>query len=176
LRGVIGNKRIQTPADVKGLKIRVVENPLYIATWRAAGANPVPVAFGEVYLALKQGAIDAVDTNYEAFYGAKHYEVAKYLAETDHMYTAAVIGINVGKFNGLSPDLQKAMLEAAEDAKHESWAKAQDIEQRAKRVIGQHVKEVTRPDAAAFREVMKSVYQEWEPLVGKDLLDLVRRR
>jgi tripartite ATP-independent transporter DctP family solute receptor len=171
LRGVISNKRIQTPADVKGLKIRVVENPLYIATWRAAGANPVPMAFGEIYLALKQGALDAVDTNYEAFYGAKHYEVAKYLAETDHMYTAAVIGINLPKFSAVPPELQKAMLDAAEDAKQESWAKAQDIEQRAKRVIGQHVKEVTRPDAAAFREAMKKVYKDWEPAIGKDLLD-----
>ncbi len=171
LRGVIGNKRVQTPADVKGLKIRVVENPLYIATWRAAGANPVPMAFGEIYLALKQGALDAVDTNYEAFYGAKHYEVAKYLAETDHMYTAAVIGINLAKFNALPPDLQKAVLSAAEDAKQESWAKAQDIEQRAKRVIGQNVREVTRPDKSAFREAMAKVYKDWEAAVGKDLID-----
>jgi len=176
LRGVISNKRIQTPADVKELKIGEVENPLCIATWRAAGANHVPMAFGEIYLALKQGAIDAVDTNYEAFYGAKLYEVAKYLAETDHMYTGAVIGINLGKFNALPPDLQKAMFEAAEDAKNESWAKAQDIEQRAKRVIGQHVKEVTRPDANAFREVMRKVYKDWEPAIGKDLLDLALPR
>ena len=172
LRGLIGSKRIQSPADVKGLKIRVVESPLYIATWRALGANPVPMAFGEIYLALRQGALDAVDTNYEAFYGAKHYEVAKYLAETDHMYTAAVIGVNLAKFNALPPDLQKVMVEAAEDAKRESWAKAQDIEQRAKRVIGENVKEVTRPDKAAFREAMTKVYKDYEAVIGKDLIDL----
>ena len=79
MRGVIGNKRIITPADVKGLKIRVVPNPIYIAAWKSVGANPVPMAFDEIYLGLQQGVIDAVDTNYEAFYGAKHYEVAKYL-------------------------------------------------------------------------------------------------
>jgi TRAP-type C4-dicarboxylate transport system substrate-binding protein len=129
------------------------------------------MAFSEIYLALQQGAIDAVDTNYEAFYGAKHYEVSKYLAETDHMYSAAVIGINLSKYTALPPDLQKAMIDAAQDAKRESWAKAQDIEQRAKRVIGEKVKEVTRPDKAAFREAMVKVYKEWEASLGKDLID-----
>ena len=171
-RGIIGNKRIQTAADVKGVKIRVVENPLYLATWRAAGANPVPLAQGEVYLALKQGAIDAVDTNYEAFYGQKFYEASSYMAVTDHMYTAAVIGINLPRFNALPPDLQKVVLEAAEDAKLESWAKAQNLEQRAKQVVQQYVKEVTYPDKTAFRQIMQKVYKEYEAAVGKDLLDL----
>ena len=91
-RGVIGNKPVRSPADAKGLKIRVVPNPIYIAAWKSVGANPVPLDFGEIYLGLQQGVIDAVDTNYEAFYGAKHYEVAKYLALTDHMYTGAISG------------------------------------------------------------------------------------
>ena len=172
LRGVIGNKPVRTPADLKGLKIRVVPNPLYIAAWKAAGANPVPLAFGEIYLALQQGVIDAVDTNYEAFYGAKHYEVSDYLAITDHMYTAAIIAMNLRKFEGLPADLQKVMLHAAADAKIESWAKAQEIETRAKEVIGKNVNEVTHPDRAAFRDAMKSVYTRYEAAMGKDLLGL----
>jgi tripartite ATP-independent transporter DctP family solute receptor len=172
LRGIIGNKPIRTPADMKGLKIRVVPNALYIAAWKAAGANPVPLPFGEIYLALQQGVIDAVDTNYEAFYGAKHYEVSDYLALTDHMYTAAIIGMNLRKFEGLPADLQKALLQAAEDAKIESWTKAQAIEERAKQVIGDNVIEVTRPDRAKFQAAMQSVYKEYEAAVGKDLLEL----
>ena len=172
LRGIIGNKPVRTPEDLEGLKIRVVPNPLYIAAWKAAGANPVPLAFSEIYLALQQGVIDAVDTNYEAFYGAKHYEVSNYLALTDHMYTAAIIAMNLRKFEGLPADLQEVMLQAAADAKVESWAKAQEIETRAKEVIGNNVDEVTRPDKAAFREAMKSVYTQYEAAIGKDLLEL----
>ena len=172
LRGIIGNKPVRTPADLEGVKIRVVPNPLYIAAWKAAGANPVPLAFSEIYLALQQGVIDAVDTNYEAFYGAKHYEVSKYLALTDHMYTGAIIAMNLRKFEGLPADLQEVMLQAAADAKVESWAKAQEIEMRAKEVIGENVDEVTQPDRAAFRDAMKSVYKQYEAAMGKDLLAL----
>ena len=89
------------------------------------------------------------------------------MAVTDHMYTAAVIGMNLGKFKALPADLQKMMLEAAQEAKLASWDKAHEIEERAKDVIGKHVKEVTHPDRAAFRSAMQSVYKEYEAAVGR---------
>ena len=172
LRGVISIKPIRTPADVKGMKIRVVQNPLHEAAWKALGANPVHVPFAEIYTALEQGEIDAVDTNYEAFYGMNHHEVSEYLTLTDHMYTAAIIAMNMKKFEALPADLQRVMLQAAADAKIESWAKAQEIEVRAIEVIGKNVNEVIRPDRAAFRDAMTSVYKQYEAAMGKELLEL----
>src|SRR5207248_2884950 len=110
---LIRPRAVNTVADVKGLKVRVIENPLYVATWRSVAANPVPMAWPEVYTGLQQGTIDAVDTNPIGMRDGKLYEVAKNLAITDHIFTTIVLMMNLDKWKALAPDLQAAVLEAA---------------------------------------------------------------
>jgi len=104
-RGFISKKPIRGIEDMKGLKIRVVENPLYILNIKTFGGNPVPMNWLEVYTALDQGTIDGVETNYNGMKDAKFHEVAKNVAVTDHIYTTFVMIINLKIFQGLSQDL-----------------------------------------------------------------------
>ncbi|MBI3964024.1 MAG: TRAP transporter substrate-binding protein, partial [Chloroflexi bacterium] len=102
---------INTPDDLKGLKLRVVESPIYVATWRALGASPTPMAWPEVYTGLQQGTIDAVDAQPFGHRDAKQYEVAKQLSITNHTYTAILLVMNLDKWKTLPPDLQQILME-----------------------------------------------------------------
>ena len=107
---------INQPANMKGKKIRVIENALYVRTVQAFGGNPVPMAWPEVYTALQQRTIDGVDTNYHGMADSKLFEVAKSLAITDHIFTATVYVMNMKKFSSLSPAHQDVVLKAARAA------------------------------------------------------------
>src|SRR6478609_668729 len=107
---------VTKPDDLKGKKIRVIENPLYVRTIRAYNGNPVPMAWPEVYSALQQKTIDGVETNYHGMSDSKLYEVAKSLAVSDHIWTATVFMINKKKFESLSPKQQDAISQAAKEA------------------------------------------------------------
>ena len=99
---------VAKPDDLKGKKIRVIENPLYVRTIRAYAGNPVPMAWPEVYSALQQNTIDGVETNYHGMSDSKLYEVAKSLTVSDHIWTATVFMINKKK-------LEFAVAEASGD-------------------------------------------------------------
>jgi tripartite ATP-independent transporter DctP family solute receptor len=173
-RGILTTKKpLESPKDLKGLKIRVIENPLYIVTLRAFGANAVPMAWPEVYTALDQGTIDGVDTNYAGMYDAKQYEVTKFLAVSDHIYTAVVMLMNLKKFKSLPNDLQQVMLEAgkaAGDRTRETASKANNgaIEFMAKRGL-----KVTHPARKPFEDLSAGVYKRFSAQVGHDLIDEV---
>lgn len=174
LRGILNNKRpIEKPDDLKGLKIRVIENPLYITSLRTFGANPVPMAWPEIYTAMQQGTIDGVDTNYVGFFDAKHYEVGKYLAVTDHMYTPVVVLMNLKTFKSLPRDLQQVMLKAGKaggERARELAKKANDdaIEFMAGRGII-----VTRPARKPFEDKAQEVYKRFAAQIGQDLINEV---
>lgn len=111
------NRAVRTPADVKGLKIRTQPNPVHLQAWKLLGSNPVPMPLGELYGALESGAVDAQEHPIEITHSAKFYEVQKHLTLTRHAFTAMPVVLNKAKFDGLTPDLQKVLLDAAQDAK-----------------------------------------------------------
>jgi tripartite ATP-independent transporter DctP family solute receptor len=171
---LIRNKAVNGLADVKGLKVRVIENPLYVATWRAVAANPVPMAWPEVYTGLQQGTIDAVDTNPIGMRDAKLYEVAKNLAVTHHIFTALVLMMNLDKWKALPPDLQKAVMDAAKAGQEANRKRAAVANEEAIEVMKQNGVKVTQPDAASFREAALKVHNQFKAQVGPDLLKLVQ--
>ncbi len=114
-RSVTNNKRpIKTPDDLKGLKLRTMENPLQIAAWKALGANPTPMAFGEVFTALQQGTVDGQENPYTLIVNMRFHEVQKYLTTSQHVYTAVAPVFNKAFYDSLSPD-QKKLVNAAFD-------------------------------------------------------------
>lgn len=116
-RNITNNRKpITTPDDVKHLKIRVPQSQILVQTFEALGANPVPMAFGELYTAMETGAIEAQDHPMPALFSGKFYEVQKYLSLTNHGYTAVGVVINKRKFDKLSADEQKIILECAKEA------------------------------------------------------------
>lgn len=111
------NKAVRTPADVKGLKIRTQQNPVHVQAWKLLGTNPVPMPLSELYSALESGAVDAQEHPIEITHSAKFYEVQKHLTLTRHAFTAMPVVLNKAKFDALAPDLQKVLVDAANEAK-----------------------------------------------------------
>jgi tripartite ATP-independent transporter DctP family solute receptor len=113
-RDLTNSKRpIRKPEDLQGLKIRLMESPIFIDTFKQMGVNPVPMPFPEIYNALQQGVIDGQDNPLYTSILMKFTEVNKYVTITHHMLTECPIVANLAWWNSLSPEVQKIMREAA---------------------------------------------------------------
>ena len=175
MRGFLVNgKPINSPEDMKGLKVRVIENPIYVQTMRAFAANPVPMAWPEVYTGLQQGTVTGVETNYHGMADSKLYEVAKSLAVTDHIYTATVYIMNQPKFQSLSKPHQDAIVKAAVAAGETMRAASDKANADAIALMEKNGATVTRPDPAAFAEKVQGVHKYFASIVGPDLLQQVK--
>lgn len=107
---------VNKPEDISGLKVRTNQNPMYIKAFSLLGANPVPMPLSELYTALETRAVDAQEHPIGIFWSAKLYEVQKHLSLSNHGYTPLIVVMNKAKFDGLTPELQQAVLEAAKEA------------------------------------------------------------
>lgn len=157
---------INKPEDIKGLKIRVMESPEFIALYKAYGAIPVPMAPGEIYTSLQQGVIDGLETAIGAAYVMKAYEVAKYGAALGEVLAQNSFGVNAKWFDSLSDDLKRALVQAGLDSNLgsrrrderdrewsiEAWKKAGGI--------------VTYPDRKAFADIGRTIYPQFYDKVG----------
>jgi tripartite ATP-independent transporter DctP family solute receptor len=174
-RDITNNKRpIYTPEDLKGIKIRVMESPVPIATFNVAGANPTPMAWGEVFTALQQGTIDAQENPLPVIYTQKLYEVQKYLSLTDHFYAPALFLMSGDMFDSLSADDQALFMEAAAEATaYEREVSLQQAEDYVALCVDEGM-EVNEVDKALFVEAMAPVYEQFEEELGKDLIDEIK--
>ena len=167
-RSVWNRRRpIRTPEDLKGLKIRVMESPVMIDTFKALGAIPTPMAYTELYMAAKQGVIDGAETPPYALTDQKAPEVAKYYSLTKHFTMPSGLGVNAKWYNALSPEYKKALLEAAEEARawYDEQYDAVNIAALAEaKQLGMEVNEVT--DIEQFRKAVAPVYDKYADQVG----------
>ena len=172
-RNMMVNKRpINTPEDMRGLTIRVQESPAYVAFMKALGANPVPMPYVEVYLAMKQGTIDGMELPSFTLTSDKFQEVTKYYSLTRHSYPPIAYFMSMKRYQSLSPDLQKIVGEAMQQTcalhrKLEVEREKQDYEVMKK--AGTQINEVKDPKA--FQALMKPVYTSVEQQVGKEFMD-----
>ncbi|MGM0754177.1 MAG: DctP family TRAP transporter solute-binding subunit [Bacillota bacterium] len=168
------NGPIENPDQLKGLKFRTLENPLHTDTFKAFGANASPFAFGELYTALQQGTYDAMECPVSLYYTNKFYEVQDYLSLTGHVYAATALLMNNDFYNELPEDLQKLVTEASEEYRDEQrgLAQEQDVEFLGKlKENGMEVNDLTDEQRDAFREAASSVYDQYVPKIGEDLVD-----
>ena len=113
-RNITNNKaEITTPADLKGIKIRTMENPLHMAFFKGLGANPTPMAFTELFTALQQGTVDAQENPTALTYNSKFYEVQKFMSVSAHVYTAAPILVNKTFLESLPEDLRSTLVDVS---------------------------------------------------------------
>ena len=110
------NKEINSLEDLKGLKIRVMENEIHLAIWTALGANPGPLTFGELYTALQQKSFDAQENPAELIYNTKFYEVQDHVYLTNHIYTPYIIFMNLDVWNSLNEQTQQLIQECMDEA------------------------------------------------------------
>ncbi len=161
-RSFYSQKPINTPADVEGLKIRVMNNDLYTSMISAMGGNPSPMAFAEVQQALKTGVVDGAENNFPSFKNVGHYEVTTHYSLSEHLIIPECICVNTAKFAALSPELQTAVRGAAEEAalyQRELWAVQSGQARKDVEAAGIKVNEI--PDKGPFQDAMVKVYDDY---------------
>lgn len=148
---------VKTPDDIKGLKVRTNQNPMYIQAFTLLGGNPVPMPLSELYTALETRAVDAQEHPVGIVWSSKLYEVQKYLTLTNHGYTPLLLVMNKAKFDALSPELQTAMLEAAKEA----GAYQRDLNEKNEKEIIENMKKagievIESVDTKPFKDIIEA--------------------
>ncbi|MDR1621139.1 MAG: DctP family TRAP transporter solute-binding subunit, partial [Synergistaceae bacterium] len=121
---------VKVPADVKGMKIRTMENDVHLSAWRALGANPTPMAFTELFTALQQGTVDGEENPLGIIDGNKFQEVQKYISLTQHVYTPYILCMNPDKYNSLSSAQKAAIDKAAKESTEYQRKRSQELEKQ----------------------------------------------
>jgi len=166
-RNILTTKKvINSMSDLKGLKIRTMQNPAHLDAFKAFGANPVPMAYAEVYTAMETGVIDGMEAANSNYYAKKFYEVAPNYAIVGWIRLVGPILMSKAMYDKMPSDLQKIVVDAAKE-----YAKLERelYEKECDRLLGILIEKgvnVTYPDVAPFREASKKVYDAWADKVG----------
>ncbi len=157
-------REIRKPSDLKGLKIRVQNSDLFIATMEALGANATPMEFGQVYTALKTGVIDGAENNWPSYETTRHYEVAKFYSLDMHSMSPEVLVMSKISWDKLSKSDQKLVKEAAKASvpkMRELWENKVAISK--KKILAAGNKVITDIDKQPFIDAMDPVYKRFAP-------------
>jgi tripartite ATP-independent transporter DctP family solute receptor len=165
---------VNSPADMKGLKIRVMQNPVYVDAFKALGANAVPMAWTEALTALQQGTVDGQENPLNVIVSFKLNESQKYLAVTRHAYAPAPILMSMITWKKLTPAQQKAVLKAAQEAAVFERNFDNDNEKKWLKELEAKGMKVTVPDPKPFLAAVKPVYEAYAPKFGKDLIQAIQ--
>ena len=173
------NKPLRTPADFKGMKIRIQSSKVLDAQFRTLGANPQVLAFSEVYQALQTGVVDGTENTPSNVYSQKTHEVQKYLTLSNHGYIGYAVITNRKFWDGLPPDIRTTLEGAMKDATRYANAIAQqeNDDALAKMKASGRIEFVALTDAerAEWRRAMQPVYTEMAPRVGRELIESIRK-
>ncbi len=175
IRHMTDNVRpIKTPDDMKGLKIRVMTNKIYVEMMKALGASPTPMAFSELYSAMQQGTVDGQENPSAHIYTKRFFEVQKYASLTAHAYAPEPMLISMITWKKLSPKQQKIITAAAKEAV--DWQRKISEEQDNsywEKIKATGKMEVITVDRKPFMEATKPVYAMFAKTVGQDNIDKV---
>lgn len=172
-RSIFNGKRpIRTVADVKGLKIRVINDPVMIETINGLGGLATPLPYGELYTALKQGVVDGAEQPPVALYSMKFYEASKYFSLTNHFYDLNLVVMSKKFFDGtLSPAQQKAVLEAGkatEQYERKLWSEYEKDVLAKLQAAGMQINE---PDLAPFKQTATAIIEKNKAKIGAEVLN-----
>ena len=165
---------VNKPSDCQGLKLRVINNPVYLQTFRLLGANPVAMDPSELYLATQQGVVDGFEYPLPDLVAQKMYEVIKFVSLDQHTTDFFIISTNKKLWESMTPDEQKMIQAAWKTATDWQWkeqpAEIEKALARLRTLVA--VNEITPENKKLFVEVTRPVYKQFEPTIGKDFLDL----
>jgi tripartite ATP-independent transporter DctP family solute receptor len=174
-RDVTNSRRpIVEPSDMAGLKIRVVNSASWISTFRALGANPTPMDFGQLYIALKTKVVDAQEGAPTTILLQKFYETQSYLSLTEHIFQPVPLIVSKIFWDGLSKDIQTELQKAAHEATEQERQLVRATSQSSVDKLGTLGLKVNEVHKAAFVKQTESVYPEVEAGIP-GLADLVRK-
>ena len=156
-------KPIQTAADLNGLKLRVMENDVYTASFKAMGVNADPMAWADALTALQQGTVDGQENPINVIFSYKLWESQKYATLDRHSYSTAIITMSANLFNSLDAETQQIFLDAAQEAAEfeRAWVAEQEADQlQAMKDNGMEV--IEDPDLDSFKEAVQPVYEQYD--------------
>ena len=165
-----GRRPINNATDISGLKIRVIQNPLFIDTFNTLGANALPMPFTELYNALEQKTVDGQENPTATILSSKFYEVQKYVVLSKHIYSVWVLLLSKKTWDSLSPDEQKAVQDAAREA---TLFERKTIREFGDKALGElkkngmQVTELSAPEQAKLRDKLKPVVDKFSKEFGE---------
>ena len=176
-RHITNNTRpVNVPADLEGIKLRTPNVEWRVKMFQLYGANPTPMAFSDVFTALKTEVIDGQENPYAQIWSAKFQEVQKYLSITGHVYTPAYVLVSAKHFAKLPEDIQADLMAAAAESQDAVYEMAAQLETELLENLKNGGIEVNTADKAAFVEASKPIYEEFASTVdgGADLISKVQ--
>jgi tripartite ATP-independent transporter DctP family solute receptor len=173
-RHITNNKKpIVKPGDLAGMKLRVPGGQWRVKMFKAYGANPSPMAFSEVFTALKTGVMDAQENPLIQIYSAKFQEVQKYLSLTSHVYTPAYVLVGKDKWDRMAKDQREAITAIAKETQAYVYEQAAKFDSELLGKLKAAGMQVNDPDRAAFVNASKAIYEEFSKAVprAKEMID-----
>jgi tripartite ATP-independent transporter DctP family solute receptor len=172
-RNLTNNKRAVTKLeDMDGIKLRVMQNNVFIDSFKTLGANAVPLPFSELFTALETKTVDGQENPYNTILSSKFYEVQKYLTVTNHVYSPWIVLVSKKYWDGLSKDEQKVLLDAARKSRD---FERQDTRAEADKALadlkgkGMQVNELSAAEAGRMREKLSAINTSIAANVGESL-------
>ncbi|MBK6786730.1 MAG: TRAP transporter substrate-binding protein [Rubrivivax sp.] len=172
-RNLTNSKRpITKTEDLAGVKLRVMQNPVYLESFNALGANAIPMAFSELFGALETKTVDGQENPFNTILSSKFYEVQKYVSVTNHVYSPWIVFVSKKYWDGLSKDEQKVLMDAAKvsrdferkDTRAEAAKAVADLKSK-----GMQVNEVSPAEVNRMRDKLTRVNATIATNVGMDL-------
>jgi tripartite ATP-independent transporter DctP family solute receptor len=174
-RSVFNSKRpINNPADLKGLKIRVMESPLMVGTLNAMGASATPMSYGELYTALQQGVMDGAENAPGNVLNDKFFEVSKYFSVTEHFAPPGVVAISNAAFSKLPEDLQEYLLKSAKELGKKERAADKEAQVKFLEELKAKGVAINTVDKAAFTKAVQPVIEKFSAEIGEDVMKLLK--
>ena len=167
---------IRAPDDIRGLRVRV-PNEMYVGVYRALGAEPMIMPYPAVYKALQEQTVDGQENPVELIATAHLYEVQKHVTVWNYSYDAFILGANRGLYESFDSQTQAILREAARDAAAYQIKLARESAQAKWKLLkekGMEVTELTPAQSRAFQDRVQPLYAQYEPVIGKELMDALR--
>ncbi len=176
MRQLTNSKRpVKTPDDMKGLKIRVQNNPLHIAGMKALGCSPTPIAFGELFTSLQQKVVDGQENPLSTIYDYKIAEVQDYLTITNHLFAVGTMAVSEDFYKSLPADVRAAFDKASAAASAYTLNEVKNAEaeylEKLKAILD--VYEPTQDELKAFQDKVKSAWPEMQKTIGVEYFNSV---
>ena len=163
-------KPITTPADLKGMKIRVMKSITAVEMVKALGGSPTPIPWGELYTALQQGVVDGAENNPPSFYLSRHYEVCKYYSLDEHTAVPDILLMSTVVWQSLSPQEQQWLQEAVDESVEYQKILWKESSDNALQQVQKAGVEVLHPEKAPFQTAVQDMHASYK---GTTIYDLI---
>lgn len=169
-------KKVKTPKDVEGLKMRTLESKIHIDMWNELGANATPMAFTELFSGLQQGVVEGQENPIGNVVSNKFFEVQKYLTKIGHVYNASPFLVSKDFWDSLTDEEREIVQEAADEARDYQRKLNQEEEEEGLKILadnGMLITDLSDEEKKVFAERMKPIYEKYTDFIGEEFLNKV---